>query len=822
MNHVYRLIWNTTRNIWMVAPENAKSRGKRGSGQGMGRLPRALKYTPHPSPLPHGEGVFIDSLVLAITTLLYNSPALALDSGALPTGGHISAGSGSISHSTNQLTIQQDTARLAANWQSFDIGQHARVQFNQPSASSVALNRVTGQNASDIQGRLDANGQVYLLNSNGIVFGKTAQVNVGALVATTHQLSDADFMARKAQFTNNASTAHIVNQGQINAKDGIVALIANTVDNQGSITAPKGDVVLAAGKKVSLDFDGDGLIKLEVDGSAVKTQIHNKGLIQADGAVIMTAKAANALVSSSSVVNNEGIVEAMGLAHQQGRIVLEGNHVNQPGTLDASGGSIDYNATDAIVQTSAASLQANGSATGGKIHLQGNNSLFSSAKATATGAHGGSIRVGGDFHGTNPNILNAKTTTLNGAAHLKADGGNGTAVVWSDQQTDYYGNISANKAGSIEVSSKGTLHYAGTADAGVGGSLLLDPTNIVILAAGSPAAFELLDPHPAVGNLFGQFVTRLGTTTAGVFTASGKAVVAVPTDGLAATNAGAAYLFDTNTGALVSSLVGSTLNDVVGSGGITALSNGNFVVRSTNWDNATVANAGAVTWGSGTAGVEGAVSATNSLVGSASGDQVGGFGITALTNGNYVVGSASWDNGAVVDAGAATWGSGTAGVVGAVSVANSLVGSHANDLVGSNGITALSNGNYVVARNLWDNCAVVDAGAATWGSGMVGVAGAVSATNSLVGSTSGDQVGGFGITALTNGNYVVASNLWDNGVVANASAVTWGSGTVGVVGTVSTTNSLVGTAANDQVGSSGVNDLFNGNYLVRSSAFRRE
>jgi hypothetical protein len=269
------------------------------------------------------------------------------------------------------------------------------------------------------------------------------------------------------------------------------------------------------------------------------------------------------------------------------------------------------------------------------------------------------------------------------------------------------------------------------------------------------------------------------------------------------------------------SLVGITMDDQVGSGGVTALSNGNYVVNSANWDNAGVAAAGAVTWGSGTSGVKGAVTSSNSLVGSQTTDYVGNYGVTALSNGNYVVNSAQWINATMAAAGAVTWGSGTSGVKGAVSSSNSLVGITMDDQVGSGGVTELSNGNYVVASPNWGNAGVTSAGAVTWGSGSSGVKGAVTSSNSLVGTTEIDAVGNYGVTALTNGNYVVNSPSWSNAGVASAGAVTWGSGTSGVKGAVSSSNSLVGITMGDQVGlneygASGVTALSNGNYVVRS------
>ena len=263
------------------------------------------------------------------------------------------------------------------------------------------------------------------------------------------------------------------------------------------------------------------------------------------------------------------------------------------------------------------------------------------------------------------------------------------------------------------------------------------------------------------------------------------------------------------------SLVGSTAGDGVGRS-IVTLGNGNYVVDSYTWHYGSAGSAGAVTWCNGAIGRTGVVSASNSLVGSTADDNVGEFGIVALSNGNYVVGNPVWDDGGVVDAGAATWGDGSIGTAGPVSEANSLFGSTGHDNVGAT-VTALSNGNYVIASTHWDNSAAVDAGAVTWGDGSSGTTGAVSSSNSLVGGTSGDGVG-FIVTPLSNGNYVVAAPNWYNGNASatNAGAATWGNGNGGTVGAVSTSNSLVGSATNDQVGSQGVVALSNGNYVVSS------
>lgn len=259
------------------------------------------------------------------------------------------------------------------------------------------------------------------------------------------------------------------------------------------------------------------------------------------------------------------------------------------------------------------------------------------------------------------------------------------------------------------------------------------------------------------------------------------------------------------------SLVGSTLNDQVGSTQVMPLANGNYVVVSPLWDNGPMVNPGAVTWGNGTTGTTGPVSLSNSLVGSSAGDEIGSHdfsrtllaGVTPLTNGHYVVVSLFWKNEGLVEAGAVTWGNGFTGeTTGLVSPANSLVGTTANDRIGHGRVIALTNGNYVVASPLWDDGAVVNAGAATWGNGATGISGPVSRANSLFGTNSDDTVGSTA-TALTNGHYVVESHRWNNNTIVNAGAVTWGNGTKGITGPVSPANSLVGTSPNDSVGRAG-------------------
>ncbi len=254
------------------------------------------------------------------------------------------------------------------------------------------------------------------------------------------------------------------------------------------------------------------------------------------------------------------------------------------------------------------------------------------------------------------------------------------------------------------------------------------------------------------------------------------------------------------------SLVGTLVGDRVSSNDVVALANGNYVVCSANWQNGSNPKAGAVTFADGDIGAFGNVTATNSLVGTQTNDRVGNGGAVALPSGNYVVRSDGWKNGQEIGAGAATFGSGLHGIVGEITPENSLVGL-SNDFVGRRGIVVLANGNYVVLS-------YGDTGAVTFGNGLTGISGIISATNSLVGSSPLDDVGF--VIPLKNGDYLVGSPDWDNGDIANVGAVTFGDGNNGVSGIVSAANSLIGTTANDHVGRGRITELTNGNYLIGS------
>ncbi len=332
MNRLFNFIWSNTKERWIVVSEKVTGNGKVPS-----------------SPLR----------CLAVLASMFASggPVYALDPASLPVGGQITAGIATIATTGTRMTVNQFSQKMIANWQSFNIGENASVHFNQPNSVAASLNRINDQNPSQIMGSLSANGQVFLLNQAGIIFGKTATVNVGGLVASSLNMFDSDFLAAKYRFTNEGSAGSILNQGIIAIADGgVVALMAPRVTNAGSITANSGNALFAAADQVSLDFKGDGLISYTVDRGAVDALVENKGLIKADGGVVvMTAKAADALRMATA--SNTGVIEARTIQKKGGRIMLvsdmDTGKTTVNGTLDASA---PYGGNGGFIETSGREL----------------------------------------------------------------------------------------------------------------------------------------------------------------------------------------------------------------------------------------------------------------------------------------------------------------------------------------------------------------------------------------------------------------------------------------------------------------------------------
>ncbi len=261
---------------------------------------------------------------------------------AAPSGGVVTSGSATISQSGNTTNINQSTSKASINWQKFGIKADEVVNFNQPNKNSITLNRVIGNERSIIDGALNANGQVWILNSNGVLFSKNASINTSGLLATTKDISDTNFQKGNYTFSGD-STESIINQGTIKVKNnGYVIFASNEAKNDGVIEAIKGRVQLTGADEYTINLNGNSLIDLSVDKGTLDALVENSGTILADGGEIyLTTHAVDELLRG--VVNNTGIIEANSLDGINGHVELyaHGGTANIAGTIKAKGGFVE-------------------------------------------------------------------------------------------------------------------------------------------------------------------------------------------------------------------------------------------------------------------------------------------------------------------------------------------------------------------------------------------------------------------------------------------------------------------------------------------------
>lgn len=486
LNHIYRVIWSHVLNAWVAVAENVKGRSKSSAG-------RSAK-TGGISGLDNPARLMLKGTVAAV---MMATGTLAL---AAPGGGQVVSGTGSITQNGSTTTINQSSQTLNLNWQNFNVASHETVNFVQPNASAVAVNRILDTNGSQILGHINANGQVWLINPNGILFGQGAQVNVGGLVASTLDITS---NANGTLTLGGSGAGSVVNQGTINAANGgYVALVGNVVNNQGTITAPLGTIALGAGNAATLTLSGNSLLSLKIDQSTLNNLAANGGLIQADGGhIILTAGAANSLLAS--VVNNTGIVRAQTIQNQNGVITLLGGMkagtTNVGGTLDASapvggnGGSIETSAAHVRVANDAhiTTLAANGltgswlidpvdftiAATGGDMtgatltsQLAGGNVIIQSSSGTSG--------TSGNINVNDAVSWSANTLTLTAANNINVNAvmtATGTASIVLNPATANGGsaavtggtiNMGMSPAGTVNTSTgnayTGQINISGT------------------------------------------------------------------------------------------------------------------------------------------------------------------------------------------------------------------------------------------------------------------------------------------------------------------------------------------------------------------------
>lgn len=284
---------------------------------------------------------------------------------ALPEGGQVAAGQAAITTAGSTMTIAQQTAQAIINWQNFGIGSGEAVHINQPNSQAILLNRVIGSNPSEIFGQLTANGQVILVNPNGVFFRPGSSVDVGGLTASTLNIANEDFLKGQLRFAGDSQNP-VINAGTITAQNGYVNLLAKEVVNEGIIAAQTGSVNLAAGSGMSLDYNGDGKMTVAVTDGAYQSAVTNKKLIQADGGlVVMTASGKEALMDSA--VNNSGMIQANTLGEAAGQISLTGDNIATTGTISADGGSNGHGGTIKIIANHKTAVDGQLSAQGGQL-----------------------------------------------------------------------------------------------------------------------------------------------------------------------------------------------------------------------------------------------------------------------------------------------------------------------------------------------------------------------------------------------------------------------------------------------------------------------
>ncbi len=426
-----------------------------------------------------------------------------IPSDTTPQGGVVVGGSASITQAPASTTVNQSSERTAINWQSFDVGSGAKVQFNQPDASAIALNRVVGGNLSQINGQIDANGQIVLINQSGVVFGKGAQVNAENIVVSTSDIATKDFMAGNMAFTGAPNPgAKILNEGKITVKDtGLVGLIAPQVENNGVIVARLGQVVLAGASAFTLDLYGDRLISLDVtkavqavdvNGQKVAALVTNRGVILADGGkVTLTAQDADALVTQ--LINAGGTIRADIVGSQAGTISIQGvgGDISIAGNLlarggkNSSGGAIEALTTGTVSVAPTADIDASGNAGGGVIAIGTDIARAQQGAADVTAPKAAFVTI------SQGSRLNAEATGLGNA---------GTVTLLSSQNTAFDGAISVQggslggNGGAAEISSDGVISLGGTVLAtainGKAGEILLDPQTLVVSGAATTATIS--------------------------------------------------------------------------------------------------------------------------------------------------------------------------------------------------------------------------------------------------------------------------------------------------------------------------------------------
>lgn len=496
LNHVYRLVWSKLQQAWVAVAETTRAHGKSSiHGQVIEPKASATSDILYASLTSSTKWHFVVTSAFLAATMPFSSIA---DTNVVA---GVVAGDLTVKDISATHTQYTHTANVnIVDFYKFGVMKGHQLDVVMPD-SARALYRVIGNSRSEIMGTLNSNGSLFLINQNGVLFGKGSEVNVGNIVASTLNISNEAFLQGNYHFTAGNIVGNIENRGVIKTQnEGYIVLLGKTVDNSGTLVASNGSVVLGSAQEATLDFFGNGLIKVKLSGDALEANIKNSGNIYADGGFVQMATNARA-----AAINISGIVEANQLVERDGMIRLEGGD-------------------NAKVQVTGQLIAKGQGTTGGAIEVTGEQvALLNGAVLDASGdTGGGTILVGGDYQGKNDAVYNSRTAYVAEGATLKADalqqGNGGKVIVWADDLTRYYGSISAQggavsgNGGFVEVSGKQNLAFIGKvnvgAENGVGGTVLLDPENIVLVSGAQPSPTDNPNGTPDVA-----FADNAGGTT---------------------------------------------------------------------------------------------------------------------------------------------------------------------------------------------------------------------------------------------------------------------------------------------------------------------
>ncbi|MCM0035789.1 MAG: filamentous hemagglutinin N-terminal domain-containing protein, partial [Burkholderiaceae bacterium] len=501
----YRLIFSQSRGMLIAVAENVVGRGKGSTRAGASRastIDTVLKLFP------------LKATSLG-ACLILGYASQVIQAQTLPTGGKVVGGTASIAQpSTNKMVVTQTTEKAAINWNTLNVGSGDTLQFVQPSANAQVLNRVVGvSGSSQILGNLTSNGQVFIVNPQGVVFGNGATVNVGSILASTRDISPNAFMAGgPLEFSAGANASGLIsNEGSITAAAGVIVLAADQIRNTGTLKAPNGQVVLAAGDQATLSLSNGQLVQFTVNATANNLSITNSGVIQAqEGKIVLNANATNNLLNA--VINLSGVVSAQG-----GTVAIDSGSTGSANlngaTVDVSrqggsAGNITVSAKDIQVAANAKLLASGTNGKGGTVVLAGNTARGNSqvtvvdSTVNVSGVGSGSASVESSRGGTV--IVSGNRVDVSGNTTIDASGaaGGGKVIVGGDllgkagtlapvplaDQTYIGGNVSieigssAGDGGFVETSGKQitVLGNVKGSSKGKNGEWLIDPTDIVI------------------------------------------------------------------------------------------------------------------------------------------------------------------------------------------------------------------------------------------------------------------------------------------------------------------------------------------------------